>query len=329
KIALEGLYMWKNPLPKLWLLLMELVLTEAIWLKMSLEEFKQPEFESYRPKSCEIESKNASEDIPNKLKRYINAPLVKDGVSNNKDCSVESPVMVNVVKASACWVWRPIKPNGTSITLKRHNYIDGPLQKVQEDQGYVDSGCSRHMTGNMSYLSDFKEFNGGYVTFRGGANCGRITGFFVGYSLNSKAFRVYNTRTRKVEENLHVRFLGDKPIIAGTNSNDFVGAEESFGAGQTSKETGSSKDYILRPLWKDGLLFNSSLKNASNDEIQPFNDVGSPSSGDVGKKHDKVSDKESGASNELNYAFENLNTKYPDDLKMHGLETIEIYDDSK
>ncbi|GKF17203.1 putative ribonuclease H-like domain-containing protein [Tanacetum coccineum] len=40
-------------------------------------------------------------------------------------------------------------------------------------------------------------------------------GFFVGYSMNSKAFRVYNIRTRKVEENLHIRFLDDKPIIAG------------------------------------------------------------------------------------------------------------------
>ncbi|GJT76829.1 putative reverse transcriptase domain-containing protein [Tanacetum coccineum] len=46
----------------------------------------------------------------------------------------------------------------------------------KEDQGYVDSGCSRHMTGNMSYLSDFKEFDGGYVTFGGGAKGGRITG---------------------------------------------------------------------------------------------------------------------------------------------------------
>ncbi|GKA74279.1 ribonuclease H-like domain-containing protein, partial [Tanacetum coccineum] len=46
----------------------------------------------------------------------------------------------------------------------------------KEDQGYVDSGCSRHMTGNMSYLSDFKEFDGGYVTFGGGAKGGKITG---------------------------------------------------------------------------------------------------------------------------------------------------------
>ncbi|GJY78937.1 putative ribonuclease H-like domain-containing protein [Tanacetum coccineum] len=30
----------------------------------------------------------------------------------------------NVVKPSACWVWRPIKPNSASITLNRYNYID-------------------------------------------------------------------------------------------------------------------------------------------------------------------------------------------------------------
>ncbi|GKF03945.1 hypothetical protein Tco_0034613 [Tanacetum coccineum] len=77
---------------------------------------------------------------------------------------------VNAVKASACWVWRPTKLNSASITLKRHNY--GHLQT--EDQGYVDSGCSRHMIGNMSYLSDFKKFDGGYVTFRGGAKGGKI-----------------------------------------------------------------------------------------------------------------------------------------------------------
>ncbi|GJT99377.1 putative ribonuclease H-like domain-containing protein [Tanacetum coccineum] len=40
-------------------------------------------------------------------------------------------------------------------------------------------------------------------------------GFFVGHSLSSKAFRVYNTRTRKVEENLHIGFLENKPMIEG------------------------------------------------------------------------------------------------------------------
>ncbi|GJU88392.1 putative ribonuclease H-like domain-containing protein [Tanacetum coccineum] len=39
-------------------------------------------------------------------------------------------------------------------------------------------------------------------------------GFFVGYSINSKAFRVLNTRTRKVEENLNINFLENKPNVA-------------------------------------------------------------------------------------------------------------------
>ncbi|GJT26312.1 putative ribonuclease H-like domain-containing protein, partial [Tanacetum coccineum] len=46
----------------------------------------------------------------------------------------------------------------------------------QDDKGFVDSGCSRHMTENIAHLSNFKEFDGGYVTFGGGAYGGRITG---------------------------------------------------------------------------------------------------------------------------------------------------------
>ncbi|GKE77319.1 hypothetical protein Tco_1543439, partial [Tanacetum coccineum] len=46
------------------------------------------------------------------------------------------------------------------------------------------------------------------------------------------------------------------------------------GTSHSSKETGSSQDYILMPLWKDGSLFNYSLKNASNDEPQPSSDAG-------------------------------------------------------
>ncbi|GKE64369.1 hypothetical protein Tco_1518530 [Tanacetum coccineum] len=70
----------------------------------------------------------------------------------------------NVVKPSACWVWRPIKPNGASLSNSQLN-----------DKGFVDSRCLRHMTGNIAYLSDFKDFDGGYVTFDEGAYGGRIT----------------------------------------------------------------------------------------------------------------------------------------------------------
>ncbi|GJW83809.1 ribonuclease H-like domain-containing protein [Tanacetum coccineum] len=41
-------------------------------------------------------------------------------------------------------------------------------------------------------------------------------GFLVGYSVNSKAFNVFNTRTKKVEENLHIKFLKNNPNVAGS-----------------------------------------------------------------------------------------------------------------
>ncbi|GKF83923.1 hypothetical protein Tco_0248821, partial [Tanacetum coccineum] len=45
-----------------------------------------------------------------------------------------------------------------------------------QDQGVIDSGCSRHMTVNMSYLTDFEEIDGGYVAFGGNPKGGKITG---------------------------------------------------------------------------------------------------------------------------------------------------------
>ncbi|GJS61514.1 putative ribonuclease H-like domain-containing protein [Tanacetum coccineum] len=44
-------------------------------------------------------------------------------------------------------------------------------------------------------------------------------GFFVGYSTKIKAFRVFNSRTRIVEENLHIKFSEDTPNIAGSGPN--------------------------------------------------------------------------------------------------------------
>nr|GEX73564.1 hypothetical protein [Tanacetum cinerariifolium] len=68
------------------------------------------------------------------------------------------------VKALACWIWRP-KQN-TTDKGNSHNNID--------DKGYWDSGCSRHMTGNISYLSEYEPYDGGYMSF--GQGGGKITG---------------------------------------------------------------------------------------------------------------------------------------------------------
>ncbi|GJU25265.1 putative ribonuclease H-like domain-containing protein [Tanacetum coccineum] len=54
--------------------------------------------------------------------------------------------------------------------------VQGNPQQDLQDKGVIDSRCSRHMTGNMSYVTDFEEIDGGYVTFGGSLKGGKITG---------------------------------------------------------------------------------------------------------------------------------------------------------
>ncbi|GKE26428.1 hypothetical protein Tco_1441812 [Tanacetum coccineum] len=88
----------------------------------------------------------------------------------------------NAVKASACWVWRPkhkvldhvSRNNGVSMSFKRFDY-GNPHQDLK-DKGVIESGCSRHMTRNRSYLTDYEEIDGGFVAFGGNSKGGKITG---------------------------------------------------------------------------------------------------------------------------------------------------------
>ncbi|GJV71745.1 ribonuclease H-like domain-containing protein [Tanacetum coccineum] len=252
--------------------------------------------------------------------------------------------------------------------------VQGNPQMDLQDKGVIDSGCSRHMIRNMSYNTNYKEIDGGYVAFGGNPKGGKITrkvdhkvkvircdnviefknkemnqfcemngilrqfsvartpqqnevaerrnrtlieaartmladsscqllfrqkqlillaifmrligypvtilntidhlgkfdgkadeGFFVGYSLNSKAFRVFNSRTRIVEENLHIRFsestpnavgsgpdwlfdidaltriMNYEPIVAKRQSNGFAGTKASDNADPKSSHDDGSK----------------------------------------------------------------------------------------
>ncbi|GKF24862.1 retrovirus-related pol polyprotein from transposon TNT 1-94, partial [Tanacetum coccineum] len=107
-------------------------------------------------------------------------------------------------------------------------------------------------------------------------------GFLVGYSLQSKAFRVYNLETKRVEENLHITFLENKPNVAGKGptwlfdldyltdsmnyqpvrsenqankhagpqeANQNAGTEDIIDAGDSEKEDESAQDYFVLPIW--------------------------------------------------------------------------------
>nr|GEX17223.1 ribonuclease H-like domain-containing protein [Tanacetum cinerariifolium]GEX35939.1 ribonuclease H-like domain-containing protein [Tanacetum cinerariifolium] len=61
----------------------------------------------------------------------------------------------------------------TTVKAHKVNAVKGV--QGNWDKGVVDSRCSRHMTGNMSYLFDFEAINGGYVAF-GNPRGGKVTG---------------------------------------------------------------------------------------------------------------------------------------------------------
>ncbi|GKC67239.1 hypothetical protein Tco_1099837 [Tanacetum coccineum] len=51
--------------------------------------------------------------------------------------------------------------------------VGNPQQKEYKEKGVIDSGCSRHMTGNKCYLTEYEDYNGGFVSFGDGK--GRIS----------------------------------------------------------------------------------------------------------------------------------------------------------
>ncbi|GJZ13870.1 hypothetical protein Tco_0549100 [Tanacetum coccineum] len=108
--------------------------------------------------------------------------LAQDGLGPKAVVSDNKGNETNDVKASACWVRRPkqnildhvSRHNDASMNFKRFEY-GNPHLELQK-KGVIDSGCSRHMTRNKSYLSDYEGNDGGFVAFGGDPEGGRITG---------------------------------------------------------------------------------------------------------------------------------------------------------
>nr|GEV34062.1 hypothetical protein [Tanacetum cinerariifolium] len=102
-----------------------------------------------------------NKDIPNELKEQTDASLVKDRVSDNKDCPAESLVVVEK---------KTDVPTLTKVEFVSPKQQEKPVRKpIKYAEMYRKQGI-------MSDLSDFIEFDGGYVTFGGRENGGRITG---------------------------------------------------------------------------------------------------------------------------------------------------------
>nr|GEV92417.1 ribonuclease H-like domain, reverse transcriptase, RNA-dependent DNA polymerase [Tanacetum cinerariifolium] len=96
------------------------------------------------------------------------------------------------------YINRSPSPKATNFPLKvtAVKVSPGNPQHALKDKGVIDSGCSRHMIGNMSYMSDFEELNNGYVAF------GEQNGGYVAFSDNLKGGKISGKgkiKTRKLD----------------------------------------------------------------------------------------------------------------------------------
>ncbi|GJS96257.1 putative ribonuclease H-like domain-containing protein [Tanacetum coccineum] len=154
-------------------------------------------------------SKRVSEGEPKKVRENNDAPIIEDWVSDDEEqdesmtkpvkktviptaAKIEKPVrkslrhfnhkvntvrprIVNTAKSYKTPI-NTVRPRVVNTARQNRTSVNAARGKPQhDDKGFVDSGCSRHMTGNIAYLSDFKQFNEGYVVFEGGAYGGKIS----------------------------------------------------------------------------------------------------------------------------------------------------------
>ncbi|GJV09367.1 hypothetical protein Tco_1347023 [Tanacetum coccineum] len=70
------------------------------------------------------------------------------------------------------WVWRPKRNYLDHVSKDNGSFM---LKMVEYDHAMADSGCSSHMIGNKAYLSDYEDYNGGFMAFRSDPKGDKIT----------------------------------------------------------------------------------------------------------------------------------------------------------
>nr|GEW52692.1 hypothetical protein [Tanacetum cinerariifolium] len=326
---------------------------------------------------------------------------------------VNKPVVENCKAKSSEEEPKALKKNDDALIIEEYvsdnEEEEGNPQMDLQDQGVIDSGCSRHTTENISNLINYEEIDRGYVAFGGNPKGGKIIGkctiktgsgpnwlfdidaltrtmkyepiiagtqsngfegrkpalsfmrpfgcpvtilntidhlgkfdgkankgFFVGYSTNSKAFKVFNSRTRIVEENLHVKFSENTPNIAGSGPNwifEIDALTKSINykpvvAGNQSNDSAGTKacDIIGEEEKKDAEDSGNEDSKVSNIEEPKVNQE--KDSVNNTNRVNAVSSNVNAASNEVNAVGRKLSIELSDDPNMPELEDISIFEDS-
>ncbi|GJR12305.1 hypothetical protein Tco_0794957 [Tanacetum coccineum] len=219
----------------------------------------------------------------------IEAVLMKTGLKTVKNAkplsTVRSVNTARPVSTARARGFNAVKPSAMLGLIKFPNSMK---------KGFVDSGCSRHMSGNIAHLSDFKEFDGGYVTFGGGANGGRITGkgtiktnnldFEDVYFVKELKFNLFSV-SQMCDKKNYVLFTDSECLVLSPNfklpdesqvllkiprqNNISTVSVKYKEVSESSTPYQQDQDCIIMPIWKDASYFeDSSLKSVADAQIQ-------------------------------------------------------------
>nr|GEY27200.1 hypothetical protein [Tanacetum cinerariifolium] len=268
------------------------------------------------------------EEEPKVVRKNDDAPIIEEWVSDNEEEDVSQPKIKKKI----------VRPNITKIEfVKSKQQEKNPRKTVKQVEQHRQN---THKTVNTTWYvqnrvlvvkpynkTPYENFHGRTPTlsFMRPFRChvtilntidhlGKFDGktdkgFFVRYSLNTKVFRVFNSRTRIVEENLHIR--------------------------STRKETKPVKDYILLPLWTVDLPFSQELKSSHDDGSKPSSDDGKKVDEDP-RKENECNDQEkednvnsannvNTVSSTVNAAGTNEHNELLFDPNMPTLEDVSIF----
>ncbi|GJV46269.1 hypothetical protein Tco_1430805 [Tanacetum coccineum] len=197
---------------------------------------------------------NHSTPIYNAYKKgYLQITRPFNKYSANKNCIFNKKVSTVRVKDTTAKDTAVVSEN-----KEKEGNAGNPHHKEYKEKGVIDSGCSRYITGNKCYLTEYEDYDGGFVSFGDG---------------KGQAMRVFNKRTRIVEKTLNIRFFENAPnvtgngpdwlfdvdsltismiyvpFVAGNQTNGIAGTRDNIVAGQAEKKTEPEQEYILIPFF--------------------------------------------------------------------------------
>nr|GEU45015.1 ribonuclease H-like domain-containing protein [Tanacetum cinerariifolium] len=213
---------------------------------------------------------------------HINFKIINKLVKGNLVRGLPSKVFKNNHTCVAC---KKGKQHRASCKSKLVSSVSQPLQRVSVTKPHNKTPYEL-LLGRTPSIGFMRPF--GYLVtilntldplgkFDGKAD----EGFLVGYSVNSKAFKVFNSRTRIIQETLHINFLENQPNVVGIQGN--------FDAGKAVMKAESAQQYVLLPLWSTGSKDpqNTDADAAFDDKENGSAVHVSPSSSDKSTKHDE------------------------------------------